>query len=112
MGGDISICNILALRNTNLLRTYINFEPTVVAPLGFLLKKMAKQAEICDASQGGLSSYAFILLLLHFLQKVQIIPNLQEGSQKPENQVNSRVAGWNTYFVNEEEYPEKLKSLK
>ena len=108
--GDISICNTLALRNTKMLKTYANFEPIVVS-LGFLLKKMAKQAEICDGKD-ALSSYAYILLLIHYLQKVQIIPNLQEGSQKPENQTNCMIAGCNTYFVNEEEYPEKLKLLK
>ena len=109
--GDISICNILPLRNTKLLSTYAYFDP-VVQSLGFLLKKMVKEAEICDASKGALSSYAYLLLLIHFLQKVQIIPNLQEGSQKPENQANHMTAGWNTYFVNEDEYPEKLKVLK
>ena len=37
---------------------------------------------MCDASSGSLSSYAYILLLLHYLQQVKppVIPVLQQVS--------------------------------
>ena len=37
---------------------------------------------MCDASSGSLSSYAYIILLLHYLQQVKppVIPVLQQVS--------------------------------
>ena len=39
-----------------------------------------KMCDICDASKGSLSSYAYILMMLYFLQqrKPPVIPVLQE----------------------------------
>ena len=40
----------------------------------------SQSCDICDASAGSLSSYAYILLLLHYLQQVKppVVPVLQQ----------------------------------
>lgn len=45
-----------------------------------MAKILAKRCEIGDASRGSLSSYAYILMVLHYLQQVNppVIPVLQE----------------------------------
>ncbi|KAA0191409.1 hypothetical protein HAZT_HAZT007392 [Hyalella azteca] len=67
LDGDLSLYNTLALRNTRLLNIYSQIDPRV-------------KCDICDASRGSLSSYAFSLMLLHFLQHTQppVLPVLQE----------------------------------
>ena len=102
--GDVSIYNTLPLRNTKLLHSYAEFDNAVLK-MGFLLKKFSKITEICDASKGSLSSYAYIILLIHYLQKMEVIPNLQNG-----NDVNvEEYCNWNTFFI---ENPEQIKILK
>jgi len=99
--GDISLYNCLALRNTLLLRTYANIDPRVQA-LGYIVKVFAKYCDIGDASRGSLSSYAYVLMMLHYLQRTQppVIPILQEVM----DQTGRRpvlVDGWDTYFYSD-----------
>lgn len=48
--------------------------------LGYMLKRFAKVCEMCDASRGSLSSYAYILMVIYFLQQCSppVLPVLQE----------------------------------
>ena len=50
-----------------------------LAPLGVCLKKWAKSHGVNDASQGTVSSYAWIVMLIHYLQRTTppVLPNLQ-----------------------------------
>ena len=59
-----------AILNSNLLHKI----------LGYMAKLLAKQCEIGDASRGSLSSYAYTLMVIHYLQQVKppVIPVLQE----------------------------------
>uniref|UniRef100_H2ZWR3 RNA uridylyltransferase n=1 Tax=Latimeria chalumnae TaxID=7897 RepID=H2ZWR3_LATCH len=106
--GDISLYNTLALHNTRLLASYaaIDFR---VQYLCYTMKVFAKMCDIGDASRGSLSSYAYTLMVLYFLQQTNppVIPVLQEiydGPRKPEILVD----GWNVYFFNKiEELPDK-----
>ena len=45
-----------------------------------MVKLMAKICDICDASRGSLSSYAYTLLLIYYLQRCKpaVLPVLQE----------------------------------
>jgi len=58
-----------------------------------MVKFYAKICDMCDASRGSLSSYAYILLMLHYLQqcKPPVIPVLQVGLvntlSRPHNEV-------------------------
>ncbi|EPB69053.1 zinc knuckle [Ancylostoma ceylanicum] len=77
--GDISYYNVLALYNTQLLKTYCAWDRRV-APIGVWVKRWAKSCDIGDASRGSLSSYAMIILLIHYLQNCEppVLPRLQE----------------------------------
>ncbi|NWU99289.1 TUT7 uridylyltransferase, partial [Upupa epops] len=95
---DISLYNTLALHNTRLLSSYAAIDPRVKY-LCYTMKVFTKICDIGDASRGSLSSYAYTLMVLYFLQQRNppVIPVLQEiykGSKKPEILVD----GWNVYF--------------
>lgn len=47
--------------------------------LGYMVKLFAKTCDIGDASRGSLSSYAYILMMLYYLQKCNppVVPVLQ-----------------------------------
>ncbi|ELK35753.1 Terminal uridylyltransferase 7 [Myotis davidii] len=95
---DICLYNTLALHNTRLLFAYSAIDPRVKY-LCYTMKVFAKICDIGDASRGSLSSYAYTLMVLYFLQqrKSPVIPVLQEiykGEKKPEIFVD----GWNFYI--------------
>jgi len=93
---DISYYNVLAKRNTKLLRTYCLLDSRCEV-LGYLVKAMVKEVGIGDASRGSLSSYAYTLMMIHFLQNEGVLPVLQElhdGEERPEYMVE----GFNTWF--------------
>ena len=87
-----------------MLRTYASIDNRVKT-LGYVVKEFAKKCDIGDASRGSLSSYAYILMLLYYLQQVQppVIPVLQElqhprsGKDKPVKIVD----GWNAWFYDD-----------
>ncbi|XP_077450743.1 terminal uridylyltransferase 4 isoform X5 [Stigmatopora argus] len=99
--GDISLYNTLAQHNTRMLATYAALDERVQF-LGCMIKVFAKCCDIGDASRGSLSSYAYILMVLYFLQQRQppVIPVLQEifdGTSIPQKIVD----GWNAYFFDD-----------
>jgi terminal uridylyltransferase len=99
---DISLYNVLARENTRLLSLYADLDPRC-RTLGYMVKLFAKICDIGDASRGSLSSYAYILMMIFYLQKVSppVLPVLQElhpvGTEKPENLVD----GWNAWFYSD-----------
>ncbi|XP_029960124.1 terminal uridylyltransferase 7 [Salarias fasciatus] len=99
--GDISLYNTLALYNTHLLASYAAIDRRVKI-LCYVMKVFAKMCDIGDASRGSLSSYAYTLMVLFFLQQRNppVIPVLQEiynEQTKPEVLVD----GWNVYFFDD-----------
>ncbi|XP_067369100.1 terminal uridylyltransferase 4 isoform X2 [Channa argus] len=99
--GDISLYNTLAQHNTRMLATYAALDARVQF-LGYTMKVFAKRCDIGDASRGSLSSYAYILMVLYFLQQRQppVIPVLQEifdGKTIPQRMVD----GWNAFFFDD-----------
>ncbi|KAM6921465.1 terminal uridylyltransferase 4 [Xenentodon cancila] len=99
--GDISLYNTLAQHNTRMLATYAALDPRVQF-LGYTMKVFAKRCDIGDASRGSLSSYAYILMVLYFLQQREppVIPVLQEifdGNAVPQRMVD----GWNAFFFDD-----------
>ncbi|XP_060890627.1 terminal uridylyltransferase 4 [Labrus mixtus] len=108
--GDISLYNTLAQHNTRMLATYAALDPRVQF-LGYTMKVFAKRCDIGDASRGSLSSYAYILMVLYFLQQRQtpVIPVLQEifdGKTVPQRMVD----GWNAFFFDDLEDLRRLLS--
>ncbi|XP_069694384.1 terminal uridylyltransferase 4-like isoform X2 [Periplaneta americana] len=96
--GDISIYNTLGQQNTRLLKTYSEID-TRVKMLGYMMKKFAKECDMCDASRGSLSSYAYIIMVIYFLQQCSppVLPVLQELTEA-ETKPQRIVEDCDTYF--------------
>ncbi|KAG2723310.1 hypothetical protein I3760_02G164400 [Carya illinoinensis] len=76
---DICINNILAVVNTKLLRDYALIDARL-RQLAFIVKHWAKSRGVNETYQGTLSSYAYVIMCIHFLQQRRpaILPCLQE----------------------------------
>ncbi|KAL8803342.1 MAG: hypothetical protein Q9182_003230 [Xanthomendoza sp. 2 TL-2023] len=76
---DINFSNRLALHNSHLLRCY-NLSDPRVRPMVLFVKAWAKRRNINSAYHGTLSSYGYVLMVLHYLVNVTKPPiclNLQ-----------------------------------
>ncbi|XP_076812263.1 terminal uridylyltransferase 7-like isoform X3 [Clavelina lepadiformis] len=99
--GDISLYNLLAQRNTSMLKAYSSIDYRCRV-LGYSMKAFVKLCNIGDASRGSLSSYAYTLMVIFFLQQRNppVLPVLQElhgESRTPEHIVD----GWNSWYFND-----------
>ncbi|KAG2309685.1 hypothetical protein Bca52824_029433 [Brassica carinata] len=76
---DICINNLLAVVNTKLLRDYSQIDGRL-RQLAFIVKHWAKSRRVNETYQGTLSSYAYVLMCIHYLQQRSppILPCLQE----------------------------------
>ncbi|KAI0003145.1 hypothetical protein F4779DRAFT_602273 [Xylariaceae sp. FL0662B] len=77
---DINFSAHLALQNTLLLRCYSYTDPRV-RPLVLFVKHWAKARGINTPYRGTLSSYGYVLMVLHYLVNVAepfVCPNLQQ----------------------------------
>jgi len=99
---DLSLYNVLARENTCLLSLYADLDPRV-RTLGYMCKLFAKVCDIGDASRGSLSSYAYILMMIFYLQKVSpaVVPVLQEMHPADEEKPVNMVDGWNAWFLSD-----------
>ena len=66
---DISLYNVLASENSAMLALYADIDERFKV-LGYLVKLFAKCCDLCDASKGSLSSYAYLLMMIYYLQQV------------------------------------------
>lgn len=76
---DINFSADLALHNTHLLRCYAAADPRV-RPLVLFVKSWASRRGINTSYRGTLSSYGYVLMVLHYLVNVAtpfVLPNLQ-----------------------------------
>ncbi|KAG0318391.1 hypothetical protein BGZ99_005705 [Dissophora globulifera] len=73
---DIGYQNDLAIWNTRLLRAYCRID-TRVRDVVVIIKTWAKRRKINNPYAGSLSSYAYVLLVIHVLQRRGVLPNLQ-----------------------------------
>lgn len=76
---DICVNNPLAVRNSALLRAY-SLCDVRVRELAYVVKHWTKRREMNNPSDGTLSSYGYVLMLVGFLQHVKILPSLQQLS--------------------------------
>lgn len=76
---DISIHNNLALANTKLLKIISYIDPRI-RKMAYIIKNWAKSRNINTPVDGTLSSYGYILTLVHFLQNRSkpLLPTLEE----------------------------------
>lgn len=82
---DLSMHNPLAVLNTSLLRAYAEINP-VPRVMAAVIKRWAKARDINNPARHTLSSYGYILMLLHFLTYHQrsengLVSPLQKSSR-------------------------------
>ncbi|KAI9686965.1 MAG: hypothetical protein M1822_002718 [Bathelium mastoideum] len=76
---DINFSNQLVMHNTQLLHCYSQCDERV-RPMVLFIKAWAERRKINSAFSGTLSSYGYVLMVLHFLVNVAqpgVLPNLQ-----------------------------------
>ncbi|KAK6430431.1 hypothetical protein LTR95_013414 [Oleoguttula sp. CCFEE 5521] len=77
---DINFFNPLGIHNTHLLRCYSLCDPRV-RPVVLFVKAWAKKRHINSSYSGTLSSYGYVLMVLHYLTNIArpaVLPNLQQ----------------------------------
>ncbi|KAF2687509.1 hypothetical protein K458DRAFT_415739 [Lentithecium fluviatile CBS 122367] len=82
---DINFENPLGIHNTQLLRCYSYSDPRV-RPIVLFVKAWAKRRKINSAYSGTLSSYGWVLMVLHYLVNIAqppVCPNLQSRWRPP-----------------------------
>ncbi|TVY33386.1 Terminal uridylyltransferase [Lachnellula subtilissima] len=82
---DINFSAHLAIHNTLLLRCYSHCDPRV-KPMILFIKHWAKVRGINTPYRGSLSSYGYVLMVLHYLVNVAspaVCPNLQIDRKDP-----------------------------
>jgi VacB/RNase II family 3'-5' exoribonuclease len=82
---DICIGQLLGVANTEMIRLYSEFDPRV-RPLIYVVKHWIKARHINNPPSGSLSSYSYVLLVIHFLQTLRppILPSLQALINHPD----------------------------
>ena len=85
---DISFDNVVALYNTDLIKSYtmiqISYEYGIIPNLIILIKAWSKETGINDPSNNFPSSYAWTLMTISFLQCQGYLPNLQSECKRNE----------------------------
>lgn len=102
---DINFFNPLGLHNTQLLRCYSLCDPRV-RPMVVFVKAWAKRRKVNSSYSGTLSSYGFVLMVLHYLVNIAqppVLPNLQQSFRPTQgNAGGNMVDGWNVDFWHNE----------
>lgn len=105
---DINFSNHLALHNTHLLKCYTLCDDRV-KPMVIFVKLWAKRRKINSPYHGTLSSYGYVLMVLHYLMNIvrpPVIPNLQRAPRAIEDTSpgNDRVIdGYTVRFWRDED---------
>ena len=84
---DITVHNLLPIKNTEMIRLYSLFDQRFHI-LGIFLKHWVKINHIKGSRNEFLSSYALLLLIIHFLQDIvepKVLPMLQEIISEDKN---------------------------
>jgi terminal uridylyltransferase len=109
---DINFSNALAIHNTQLLRCYYLCDPRVRLMVLFV-KAWAKRRKINSAYSGTLSSYGYVLMVLHFLVNVAkppVVPNLQHAFGANNREIMAH--GYNISFWSDEGHIRHLAAQK
>lgn len=98
---DINFSAHLALQNTTLLRCYSHSDPRV-KPMVLFVKHWAKMRGINSGYRGTLSSYGYVLMVLHYLVNVAqpfVCPNLQQLAPPPPPHFSQAEAEESMYLM-------------
>jgi terminal uridylyltransferase len=102
---DINFFNPLGIHNTQMLRCYSLCDPRV-RPMVLFVKSWVKRRKINSSYSGTLSSYGFVLMVLHYLINVAnppVLPNLQLPWRPHDNCTaqgvdSAQIEGWEVDF--------------
>jgi terminal uridylyltransferase len=116
---DINFENPLGIHNTHMLRCYSLTDPRV-RPIVLFVKSWAKRRKVNSAYSGTLSSYGWVLMVLHYLVNVAqppVCPNLQLALPLPSDAAaleqffkNTTIAGYQVRFWRNE--PEIIQAAQ
>ena len=105
---DINFSNHLALHNSHLLKCYASCDPRVRQMVLFV-KAWSKKRKINTPYHGTLSSYGYVLMVLHYLVNVAnppVVPNLQISPLMLQDEMSAKevsLEGYNIKFFRNEE---------
>lgn len=105
---DINFSNHLALQNSHLLKCYASCDPRVRQMVLFV-KVWSKKRKINTPYHGTLSSYGYVLMVLHYLVNVAnppVVPNLQVSPLILQDEMSAEevsMEGHNIQFFRNEE---------
>lgn len=114
---DINFSNHLALHNSHMLKCY-SLCDVRVRQMVIFVKAWAKRRKINSPYHGTLSSYGYVLMVLHYLINVAqpaVVPNLQRTNLAFENEMSASITeldGHNVQFFRDEASIEKLVRYK
>lgn len=105
---DINFSNYVAVYNTTLLRCYCKCDRRV-RPMVLFVKGWSKARKINTPYHGTLSSYGYVMMVLHYLMNIAqppVIPNLQHLAKDADawdNRTNIELfEGYDVRFIKDE----------
>lgn len=101
---DINFFNPLGIHNTHMLYCYSLCDPRV-RPMILFVKAWARKRKINNPYSGTLSSYGYVLMVLHYLINVArpaVVPNLQMWADRL-NAPSRNIDGWEVHFWGDED---------
>jgi len=111
---DINFSNNLGLHNTTLLRCYSLCDPRV-RPMVLFVKSWASRRKVNSARDGTLSSYGWVLMVLHYLVNIAqppVCPNLQLVRRQPDGASVVICDGYDVQFWRNEAEIQQLAAKK
>ena len=115
---DVNFSNSVAVHNTRLLREYC-LNDARVAQVGVFIKTWAKTRDINTPYWGTLSSYGYVLMVLHYLMNVvhpPVIPNLQhlahnEDAWNPDTSIDLFEGKYDIRFLSDKRKIEDYRKI-
>jgi DNA polymerase sigma len=112
---DIGINNHLACRNSELIRDYMTLDSRA-RDMCLLIKHWAKMRKINDPYRGTLSSYCYVMMVIHYLQSAMhcnppVLPCLQAygRDQATKEEIEAaKIDGFDCWYYTD---IEKLKNF-
>ena len=110
---DINFSNHLALHNSHLLKCYASCDRRVRQMVLFV-KAWSKKRKINTPYHGTLSSYGYVLMVLHYLVNIAnppVLPNLQSSPLILQDEMSAREVSLEGYHIQFFRNEEKILDL-
>ena len=75
-------------RNEDIIRQYLAHYP-IIKPLYLLFRGLISHAKLDDPSTGGINTFAIFLLVVAFIQKIEMLPNYINTFEKTNYELNA-----------------------